>query len=134
MEFDPLGRAKLEDLGEVPGDRLALPVRVGGEDDLAVVLGRGPELVDGLPAALDHLVSRLEARLHVDRDLLFGQVADVAHRGKNVETVTQKPLQSPRLGGRLDDDQTFSQFTPFIPNRPFFFREGSSGGQSYARS
>src|SRR3981081_183337 len=60
----------------------------------------------------------VEAGLDVDAHLLSGEVADVAHRGKDVETVSQKPLQSPRLGRRLDDDQTFRHSTSFIPQRP----------------
>ena len=92
----------------MPGDRLALAIRVGGQDDAApVLLDRRSQLVDRLPAALDHLVVRLEARVHVHGELLTWQVADVAHRGEDVETVTQKPLQSLRLGRRLDDDQPF---------------------------
>ena len=109
MELDPLGRAKVEHLGQVPGDGLALAVRVGGQDRPPAFsfLAAGLQLVDRLPAALDHLVVRLEAGLDVHRELLSRQVADVAHRGKDVETVTQKPLQGPRLGRRLDDDQPF---------------------------
>ena len=73
----------------MPGDRLALAIRVGGQDDAApVLLDRRSQLVDRLPAALDHLVVRLEAGLDVHPHLLSGQVADVAHRGEDIETVT----------------------------------------------
>src|ERR1700694_5516168 len=100
----------------MPRDGLALAVGVGGEDDVSpVLLDRSPQLVDRFPPAFDHLVVRLEAVLDVDRDLFSGQVADVAHRGKDVETVTQEPLQSPRLGGGLDDDQTFWHSTSLFP-------------------
>ena len=68
-----------------------------------------------------------EAGLHVDRDLLFGQVADVAHRGANVETIPQEPLQSPRLGGGLDDDQAFRQSSSFIPISGLLFHPAGSG-------
>ena len=108
MELDPLRRPQVQDLGQVPGDRLALPVRVRGEDDVArVLLDRRAKIGDRLLAVVDHLVVGFETLLHVHPELLFGKVADVSHRGKNVETVTQEPLQGPRLGGALDDDQTF---------------------------
>ncbi len=100
----------------MPGDGLALTVRVGGQDDVApLLLDRRAQLVDRLAPAFDHLVVRLEAVFHVDGDLLSRQVADVAHRGKNVETIPQEPLQSPRLGGGLDDDQTFGHSTSLFP-------------------
>ena len=113
----------------MPGDGLALAVRVGREDDVGVLLGRRAKLADGLSAALDHLVARLEAGLDVDRYLLFRQVADVAHRGADIETVTQEPLQGPRLGGGLDDDQAFRQSSSFIPiSGSLFHRAGSGRG------
>ena len=125
MELDALGRAQVQHLGQVPGDRLALPVWVGGEDDLTrILLDRRAELGDRLLAVVDHLVVGLEALLHVHPELLFGQVADVPHRGKDVETVTQEPLQSPRLGGALDDDQTFRHSSSFIPKTAFVFPWG----------
>jgi hypothetical protein len=103
----------------MPGDRLTFPVWVGSENDLALLLGRRLQLRNGLAAAFHHLVVGLEAVFHIHGDLLFGQVADVAHRGANVKTVSQKPLQSPRLGGRLDDDQSFWHSTSLFPTRDF---------------
>ncbi len=107
MELDSLRVPELQDLGQVPGDGLALPVGVRGEDDFGVILGRRSQLVDRLAPAFHDLVVRLEAVVHLDPHLLFRQVADVAHGGPDVETVSQKPLQSLGLGRRLDDDQSF---------------------------
>jgi len=92
VELDPLGVAEVERLGEVPGDRLALPVGVGGEDDLAVTADGGLQLTERLAAALNDLVGRLEAGVHVDRERLLGQVADVSHRGPDVVAVPEEPL------------------------------------------
>ena len=124
MELDPLGVAQLQHLGQVPGDGLALAVGVGGEDDLLVHLGRRPELVDRLAPAFDHLVVGLEAVVHLHAHLLLGEVADVAHRGANVETVPQEPLQGSRLGGRLDDDQSFRHSSLSIPKPGRLFPRG----------
>src|SRR5260370_19833384 len=119
MELDSLGRLELQDFGQVPGDSFAFPVRVGGQDHApAVLLGRRCQLVDRLAPAFDNLVVRLETVLNLDPHLLSRQVADVAHRGQDVETVTQEPLQSPGLGRRLDDDQTFRHSHSYIPQPP----------------
>ena len=108
VELDPLGRAQLQHLSQMPSNRLPLPIRVGGQDDFAPILFDSRlQVGDRLPAAFDHLVVRLETGLDLDAQLVSGQVADVTHRGKDIETVTQEPLQSPRLGGGFDDDQPF---------------------------
>ena len=135
VELDALGVAQLQHLGEVPGDRLALAVRVGGKDDLAAVaLDRRAELVDGLAAALHHLVVRLEAVVDLHAHLLSRQVANVPHGGAHVETVTQKPLQRSGLGGRLDDDQSFCHSPLFIPKPGKLFPRPGLRRASYARS
>src|ERR1700716_2872132 len=51
----------------------------------------------------------------------------MTHRGKDIETIPQEPLQSPRLSGGLDDDQTFRHSNLFIPISGFFFRRRGSG-------
>src|SRR5207248_10966035 len=137
VELDALGVADLQHLGQVPGDGLAFPVGVRGQDDLLVLLGRRAKLGDRLAAALDHLVVRLEAVVDLDAHLLFGQVADVAHRGPDVVAVSQEPLQSPGLGRRLDDDQTFWHSSLTIPKTGSCSSGGRGrrpDGASYARS
>src|SRR5712664_4464303 len=76
----------------------------------------------------------LETVVHLDPHLLFGQVADVAHGGPDVETVSQKPLQSPGLGRRLDDDQSFRHSSLFIPKPGLLFPTPRLRRASYARS
>ena len=125
---------KLQDLSQVPGDGLPFPVRVGSKDDLLVFLGRGPQLVDRLASAFHDLVVRLEAVVHLDPHLLFRQVADVAHRGPDIETVTQKPLQCPGLGRRLDDDQSFWHSFSLFPKPGLLFPSRGLRRASYARS
>ena len=111
----------------MPGDRLPLAIRVGGQDDLGLLPGRRAELVDGLAAAFHDLVVRLEAVVHLDAHLLLGEVADVAHRGLDVKPVAQKPLQGSGLRGRLDDDQTFWHSFLFIPQTGRLFRRPALG-------
>src|SRR2546427_5829573 len=77
---------------------------------------------------------RLETVVHLDPHLLFRQVADVAHGGPDVETVTQKPLQRPGLGRRLDDDQSFRHSSLFIPKPGLLFPGRRLRRASYARS
>src|SRR2546422_10189821 len=76
----------------------------------------------------------LETVVHLDPHLLFGQVADVAHRRPDVETVTQEPLQRPGLGRRLDDDQSFRHSSLFIPKPGLLFPGRRLRRASYARS
>src|SRR2546429_7739509 len=77
---------------------------------------------------------RLETVVHLDPHLLFRQVADVAHGGPDVETVTQEPLQSPGLGRRLNDDQSFRHSSLFIPKPGLLFPGRGLRRASYARS
>ena len=69
-------------LGDVPGDRLALAVEVGGEIDLVGALGGLLDVGDLLaPVVRDHVL-RFEVVVDVDAELalarVLGQVADVA--------------------------------------------------------
>ena len=127
MELDALRGTQVQHLRQVPGDRLALAVGVGREDDLAVLLHRCPQLGDRLLPVLDDLVVRPEAGVDVDAKLLVGQVANVPHRGVHLEAVAQEALQCSRLRRRLDDDQTFRHSHSFIPNPGRSFRPGGSG-------
>ncbi len=105
---------------QVPGDRLALAVLVGGEQEFVDVLERRLELAYlVLRPPRRHDVQRLEAAIDVDADrvaepvalrrwhlgLLRRQVADVPERRLDDIAVAKVPGDRLRLGGRLDDDQ-----------------------------
>ena len=108
VEGDPphrLGVAS-EQLGDVPGDGLALAIRVGGEVDEGGALGRFLQLGDDLALLLEHLVAGLEAR--ADAQVFLHQVADVAHRRLDGIAAAEELLERPGLGGTLDDDQVFA--------------------------
>ena len=88
-EGDPLGLAgrHVGCLGDVPGDRLALAVEVGGEEDLVGALGGLLDVGDLLAAILRDDVLRGEIMVDVDPELALAgvlrQVADVAVGGQD---------------------------------------------------
>ena len=111
-EGDPgeLLRRKRCRLRHVPGNRLALAVEVGGQEDPVRVPGRPLDGVDVLPRSLvrDHVLGR-EVVLHVHPELalpgVLGQVADVAVGGEHGVVRPEIAFDRPRLRGRLDDDE-----------------------------
>ena len=72
---------QLEQLLEVPGDRLAFAVRVGREIDGFGALGLGLQLLDQFAFILDGDILRLKAILDVHAHLALRQIAQMAHRG-----------------------------------------------------
>ena len=70
----------IEQLLQVPGDGFSLPVRVGGQIDLARALGRLLQVADYVLLALDGLVVGDKAALDIHAQLALGQVPDMAHR------------------------------------------------------
>ncbi len=120
MEDDPPDRhSRLEDLLEVPADRLAFTVRVGREIDLRGALERRPQRLHVFPFVVGDDVIRREVPFGVDAEAsplllanLVGdfagglrQIADVAVARPHFVAVFQNPLDRPRLGRRLDDHQ-----------------------------
>ena len=99
-----LAGAGLQRLLQVPGDRFALAVRVGGEIDGVRGLGRALELVDRLLLAGEDLVGRLVGVLAVDAEPLARQIAHVPVRGHDLEALAEELLEGLGLRGGLDDD------------------------------
>ncbi len=111
-ERDPgqLVRREARRLRDVPGDRLALAIEVGRQED---PLGRSRRLLDradvlARPLVGDHVLGG-EVVVHVHAELalprVLRQVADVAVRGKHGVTRPEVAFDRPGLGGRLDDDE-----------------------------
>ena len=113
------GDLRLERFQKVPGNRLALTVRVCGEQELVGLLQLGLEVRDLLLlVGADH-VDRLEPVLRVDAQLrpglvlvlrrdvgrAAGEITDVAHGGFDDEIVAQVLLDLLGLRRRLDDDE-----------------------------
>ena len=69
-------------LGDVPGDRLALAIEVGGEEDEVGAAGGLLDVADLLASVVADDVLGLEVVVDVDAELalagVLGQVADVA--------------------------------------------------------
>ncbi len=89
----------------MPGDRLALAIRVGRQiQRLRVAQGAR----DGLHVPLvllQHAVLHGKPTIRIDGAFLRHQVAHVPVRGQHLEILTEVLLDRLRLGGRLDDDQ-----------------------------
>jgi hypothetical protein len=83
----------------VPGDRLALAVRVGGEVERAGFLQRARDGIHVALVLLQHLVFHGVAALGIDRALLRHQVAHVAVGSEHVELAAQILLDGLGLGG-----------------------------------
>ena len=126
VEDHPVHRdaLRLELVEEVPGDRLALAVLVGGEVELVGVLEQRLELGDVRLLVARHDVVGLEAVVDVDRepaprlvlDLGRGvggalrEVADVADGGLDDVAVAEEVTQHLGLRRRLDDDELVGHF------------------------
>jgi len=92
----------------VPGDRFALAVQVGCEEDVAAgIFGELFEFGDDLAAAGEDFVLGDE-RLQIDAHALRGEVADVAHAGLYDVVVAEVLIDRLGLGRRLDDDEMFA--------------------------
>ena len=130
LEQHPVHRDLGVDLvGHVPGDRLALPVGVGGEVDGGGGLGRLLQLREGLRLSFNGDVLRLEPALHVHPQLPGGEVAQVPDGRLHVVARAEVLPDGLGLGGRLDDDER----TPARPRRASrpafaaFVRHGALG-------
>ena len=103
--FPFLPRVGPDGVGDVPGDRLALPVGVGREEHGR----RRPRGIQNVPEdllpLLDDDVRGGEAVLDVDPEAAFREVHHVSHGGKDLEPLPEDLLYRLRLRGRLDDDQ-----------------------------
>ena len=106
-EGDPADPVVVEPrvVGDMPGDRLALAVEVGGEPDQGRLVGLIGQAVKLLASLLQGLVARLEAAVDVDAEAALGQITDVAIGGENPISGPQVALDGAGLGGRLDDDE-----------------------------
>ena len=88
---------------QMPGNGLSFPVRVGGQIDPLALSRRLLEVLDDLLLALDGLIVRLEAVLHIHAQLALGQIADVAHGRLDFIARTQIFADGLGLGRRLHD-------------------------------
>ena len=97
--------ARLQDLLEVPGDRLALAIRVGRQIQRLRLVQRARDGLDVPLVLVEQLVLHPEAVVGIDRALLGHQVTHVPVGGEHLEIAAQILLDRLGLGGRFDYDQ-----------------------------
>ena len=106
VEQHPMRRgARAELVGYVPGDGLALAVRVGGEIYGRGRLGRLLEVGQRLGLALDGDVLGLEVTVDVYAELAGRQIPEVPDGGLHVIAGAEILADRLGLGGRLDDHE-----------------------------
>ena len=107
VEHDALDRLRLErllfleNLQDVPGDRLAFAVRVGGQNELVGVFDGARDIVEPLLRLGIDLPEHAEIMVRIDRAALGRQVADMAERGQDLIALAQIFIDCLRLGGRF---------------------------------
>ena len=93
----------LEDFMDVPGDRLALAVRVGRQDHPVGVLDRAADVAEPLGGLGVDLPAHGEIVVRVDRTVLGRQIPHMAERGVDAVVLAQIFVDGLGLRGRLDD-------------------------------
>jgi len=91
-------------VGDMPGDRFAFAIGVGGEIDIFLALGGFLKLLDNLLLPMDHMKVRREVIFHVDPQLALRQIDDMPHRRLDLKILAQIFAQGLGLGRRFDDD------------------------------
>src|SRR6185312_11022760 len=105
LDVDTLERlAVLQHLLDVPGDRFALAVRVGGEIDVLGALDRLGDLLEALLGLAGDLPGHGEVLVGTDGAVLGRKVADMAIARQDLVALAQVFVDGLRLGRRLDDD------------------------------
>jgi hypothetical protein len=105
LNVDALERlSALQDLAHVPGDGLALAIRVGGEVEVAGALQRLGDLGDVLFGARVDLPGHVEVVVRAHRAVLGRQVADMAVARQHLVVAAEVLVDRFRLRGRFNDD------------------------------
>ena len=86
-------------VGNVPGDRLALPIQVGREPDRLGAARPLRQLVELALALLERLIARRKVVLDVHPEAALREVADMAVRGQDGIALAKVSLDGLRLGG-----------------------------------
>ena len=122
VENDPADRLRVR-IGrgnQMPRDRFAFAVRVGGEDHFASGIDALFEILDRFDFVARNEVLRREVVVDIDAERAFRQVADVTHRRLDRIAAAEVFADRLRFGGRFHDDQPASARTR--RSRPGRFR------------
>ena len=101
----------------LPGDRLALAVGVGRQDQAAGIRECRPDGRERPRRPAPGLVDHRETVLGIDRARPGRQVADMAAGRQHPVPAAEKLADCPRLGGRFDDDHVHRATPPPGPSR-----------------
>ncbi len=110
VEDDPLDRLAaqgallLQRFEKMPGDRFALAVRVGREDELVGGFERARDLVKSLLRPRIHLPNHAEIGGGIDRAVLRREVPHMAERGQHLIAAAEIFVDGLCLGRRFDDN------------------------------
>ena len=107
VELDAAGGMLVDaqHIGQMPGNGLALAVRVGGEIDLRGRARLLADAVEDVAASADGDVLRLEVVLRGNADLRFGKVAHMSLRGFHLIATAEEFGDGLRLGRGFHDHQ-----------------------------
>ncbi len=109
-----LERALLaQHLQHMPGNRLALAVGVGGQNQPVGVLHRLGDLVEPLGRRRIDQPGHGKILVGAHRAVLRRQVADMAERGQNLVVTAEIFVDRFRLGGQFDDDDVHERERSF---------------------
>ena len=90
-------------VGQMPGNRFALSVRVGCEVDFLRALGFLADLGQYLAAPMDGDVFERKIVIYIHAQLRLGKIAHMSLRGLHLIILAQEARNGARLGGRLND-------------------------------
>ena len=96
---------------QMPGNRLALAVRVSRQDDRLGILSFLTDAFEHLAATPDRNILRFKVVFNVYAQLGLGQIADMAVGGLHLIRSAQEFGNRARLGGRLHDHQLMRRLT-----------------------
>ena len=91
-------------LKNVPGNRLALTIGVGRENQLVGAFDRAGDIVHPLLGAFVDLPDHLEIGVRIDRAVLGRQIANMAKRGQHLIAGAEILIDGLGLGWRFNDN------------------------------
>ena len=103
---------QLQGAGQMPGDRFAFAVEVGGEIDHVRLGGELSQIGDQLGTAGQDVVNRLEVVIEVSAQFALGQIPNVAHRSPDSIAGAEIFLDGFGLRRRFHDDQRTAAVRP----------------------
>src|SRR5690606_13407955 len=96
---------QLQRLHQVPRDGLAFSIRVGGQQDPLRLFCTFSQFIQNFSLAANRNVAGGKVVIHVDAELAFGQIANVADAGLYRVSAAQKLADGPGLGRRFHDHE-----------------------------